>query len=156
MLGEVQVQADSLSPAGFTAPRSHAGFCLCWYLCPMPRVKVGSPRHYQISRSTTMGNHFLGVLRAARMVEGPQQESQYFLSSCRAHGISTTTRFLLKRIPTCLWTTPRSLLVGGATPAAHGGDGFTDECWWVSGDTPGPKAPQAQQGPHPLAQSHST
>ena len=95
-----------------------------------------SPRHYQISCSTTMGSRFPGVLRAAQMVEGLQQESQYFPSSCRAHGISTTMRFLLKQIPTCLWTTPRSLLVGGATPVAHGGDGFADECLWVSGNSP--------------------
>lgn len=40
VLCEVQVQVDGLTPVGITAPRAHQGFCLCQYLCPVPKVKV--------------------------------------------------------------------------------------------------------------------
>lgn len=40
VLCEVQVQIDGLIPVGFTAPRASQGFCLCQYLCSVPKVKV--------------------------------------------------------------------------------------------------------------------
>lgn len=59
-----------------------------------------------------------------------------------------TMRSPLKQIPTCLWTTPRSLLVGGAALAAPGGSDLSEQCWWAwaaalpgKGDTPAPRGP---------------
>lgn len=48
--------------------------------------------------------------------------------------MSMTTRSPLKQIPTCLWTTPKSLLVGGAVLVARGGSGLSEQCLWVWGE----------------------